>query len=312
VGAPLAMDAGAIVSLAQGVWRGGVQHREAEVRALTGADEILAAGLAATATPAERATALIAATTRRIGEVRAPAREDARALSTGDRERLLLALYGLSFGPRIDVSARCAEAGCAAVLEMELAVEDLLDPLPPARARRSMRDRPAGTTRAAYEEVPIAGPLREITIAASPGPWRVQCRLPNGGDQEEAARLVSASARAAGDRILERCIARVSDANDRAVEPGLVLPVLRAPLAEALRRLDPQADTRLRFECPACGAESTAVFDAIRFVAPELGRADGIFVEVDRLARTYHWSEAEILALPVARRRRYLALLAGS
>jgi hypothetical protein len=34
-----------------------------------------------------------------------------------------------------------------------------------------------------------------------------------------------------------------------------------------------------------------------------------MIADVHRLASTYHWSESEILALPLPRRRRYLAAL---
>jgi hypothetical protein len=37
----------------------------------------------------------------------------------------------------------------------------------------------------------------------------------------------------------------------------------------------------------------------------------GLYEEVHHLAFHYHWSEREILDMPRAKRRRYLALLAG-
>lgn len=287
------MTPGMIVTLAEGLWRDGVRHEDAEVRALTGADEVLISDLSQMATPVERATALIAATTYRVGKINAPTLEDVRALIIGDRERLLLALYRLSFGGQIEAVARCPDAGCAAALEMDLAVEELLQPTPTGSLPSN------------------SGPLREIEIANDSGRWQVQCRLPNGGDQEEVARLARSDFQAAADLILRRCIVQISDADGAMVEPEDTLPVLRLPLAEAFLRLDPQAETRLSFACPDCGAETTALFDAAHFLMAELARTDGIFVEVDRLARSYHWSEAEILALPMGRRRRYLDLLAA-
>lgn len=38
---------------------------------------------------------------------------------------------------------------------------------------------------------------------------------------------------------------------------------------------------------------------------------EALFRDVHRLAKTYHWSEAEILRLERPRRHRYLALLDG-
>jgi hypothetical protein len=39
------------------------------------------------------------------------------------------------------------------------------------------------------------------------------------------------------------------------------------------------------------------------------GRAAGLLAEVHRLARAYHWSEGDILALSVDRRLAYLLML---
>ncbi|MGF1648485.1 MAG: hypothetical protein ACFCVF_16425 [Kineosporiaceae bacterium] len=39
------------------------------------------------------------------------------------------------------------------------------------------------------------------------------------------------------------------------------------------------------------------------------GRAAGVLRDVHRIARAYHWAEAEILGLPLARRGAYLMLL---
>ena len=143
------------------------------------------------------------------------------------------------------------------------------------------------------------------------GELDVRYRLPTGADQEAAAAIARRDPAAAADAILERCILAVAVEAGRPVESlsVSVLAHIRAPLAEAFAARDPEAETAVRAACPACGAEVTALLDAESFLSAELARSDGIFGEVDRLARGYHWSEAEILALGVARRRRYLALL---
>ena len=51
------------------------------------------------------------------------------------------------------------------------------------------------------------------------------------------------------------------------------------------------------------------VLDAFSLLASGLAAADRLYAEIDAVARAYHWSEAEILALPIARRRRYLGLI---
>lgn len=123
---------------------------------------------------------------------------------------------------------------------------------------------------------------------------------------------------------------RLSCADQHAVEQGRVASrqalVARCvvegavPTEEgALERIDailgerdPQADISFALECPACAHRWEGVFDACGVVWSELSReATQLMMDVDALARVYHWSEAEILALPERRRRKYLELVSG-
>ncbi|HEX9647438.1 MAG TPA: hypothetical protein VGB88_08060 [Alphaproteobacteria bacterium] len=279
------------VTLRHGLGRARTRHREAVVRALTGADEARLAELGPGASPAARATALIAATTAAIGKVAPVTEDDARGLTAGDRERLILSVYERTFAKPLEAVARCPAEGCGETLEFAFGVDEVLAE-PPARA-------PGDDARTL--EVPVEGTV-----------LKVRFRLARGADQEAAARIAGRDPARAADVVLEGCVLGVEDGAGRAVTPVSVLADLRAPLAEAMARLDPEAETAVRAPCPACGADIVALIDAQSFVDNELSRPGGIFGEVDRLARTYHWAEADILALSVARRRRYLALAAGT
>lgn len=84
-------------------------------------------------------------------------------------------------------------------------------------------------------------------------------------------------------------------------------------LAQAFDTLDPAAEVTLALECAACHRSFAAAIDIAGFVADGLDRVvEGLFRDVDVLARAYGWSEAEILALPAARRRRYVALASAA
>ncbi len=81
--------------------------------------------------------------------------------------------------------------------------------------------------------------------------------------------------------------------------------------AEAVQALE-QALSGLNLElgtqCTACGFEFVSPFDVQCFVMAErTGSAQRLLDEVHLMARTYHWSEADILALPRDRRLAYLA-----
>ncbi len=83
-------------------------------------------------------------------------------------------------------------------------------------------------------------------------------------------------------------------------------------IAEAERILadaDPLASVALSGQCCVCGGEvRTAVDLASRWLAAERRTAAGLLEDIHELARHYHWSERDILALSDSRRRQYIAL----
>jgi hypothetical protein len=71
----------------------------------------------------------------------------------------------------------------------------------------------------------------------------------------------------------------------------------------------PSLSQDLLARCPECGAEVTVAFNARSFCLREL--RDGaafLYEEVALLAGRFHWSEADILAMPRTRRQRYIEL----
>src|SRR3954466_1377526 len=106
-----------IVPLIAGVWHGGQRQSRAVLRPLNGADEALLLEAGNAALPAHRITALLAATTMSVGDIAPVSHNVARRLTIGDRERLLLALHAISFGPQVDVVVPCACEQCAERVE---------------------------------------------------------------------------------------------------------------------------------------------------------------------------------------------------
>jgi hypothetical protein len=274
----------ATILLPVGFWLEGVHHREAELSPLSGEDEAFLLEVAGTLTPARRTTALLARCLTRLGPFSpvspvspVPAAAVA-ALSLGDREALLLHLRRLTLGERLECVLRCSGLGCGEPMELDLAVSDLLVPL-------------ATPAEAWYEEV----------FQAGAAPFRVRFRLPTGEDQELAADLVREDTSSAASLLLARC-----------VEGGPELPpAVAAAVAERMALLDPQAEIVLRLACPACGHETSTLFDAAAWLYQEIaGRAAELYREVHLLAFHYHWHEADILAMTGRKRRLYLGFLA--
>jgi hypothetical protein len=258
-----------------GLWLDGVRHHEAEIVPLCGADEEQLGDPTRWASPAARASALIAATVARIGSLVPASLDDVRELCVLDRDALLIALRQAVFGDHIQATLTCPRYECGRPVDLDFNLSDL--PLP-ARDGES--------------------PFFSLTI----GGRTLLCRLPNGGDQEAVAELAGTDPQRAECSLLERCA-------------GLPEPPLTHDEASALReelsRRDPQLENELDAACPECGHAFTVYFDIQDYLLQELAQGRGrLYEQVHTLAWYYHWSEAEILALPSQRRRTYLRLLA--
>lgn len=265
----------ASVELEQGVAGSRARGRRAELRAVTGDDELALAEFEASGARvhcmAARSTELLLRTVASLDDRPGAGRDDIRSLSIGDRERLLLALFALSFGPTPELSAVCGR--CSERLELPVDVTDLIVP-------------------------PSSGACLEH--AEDVGGTQVRFRLPTGKDQEAVADLALADPEAAALLLLQRCLIDASG-----VDAGL----LRKWMADRLVALDPQAETIVEADCPACGAPARVLVDAGPLLFAQVASMRRLMAEVDRIARVYHWSESAILALPAARRRQYLELI---
>ncbi|SEK59377.1 hypothetical protein SAMN04515665_103128 [Blastococcus sp. DSM 46786] len=110
----------------------------------------------------------------------------------------------------------------------------------------------------------------------------------------------------AGEAALSSLLAAAADID--ADEAGARLHGAgRDQLLGALDTLASGLGLELGTRCTDCDAAITAAFDIPLFVDAELAsRGARLLDEVHLLARTYHWSESEILALPYGRRQEYL------
>jgi hypothetical protein len=201
------------------------------------------------------------------------------AMPLGRRDARLLELRERLFGAAIDAVATCPQ--CAATVEATFRCDDLR--LPDADAAAS-------------------------TLEHAAHGIRVQFRLP---DSRDLLALESCGdAGAARALLLERCVLAAQHGGE-SLEPRGLPHELQAQIAQAMAQADPQADLQLALRCPDCGHEWQPLFDVARFLWQELHAwALHMLREVDTLAQTYHWAEADILALSPRRRQAYLELCA--
>ncbi|TAH37123.1 MAG: phage baseplate protein [Planctomycetota bacterium] len=198
--------------------------------------------------------------------------EELAGLSIGRRDARLLALRRATFGEVLRGFVSCPV--CAEALELELRTSELLlqDP-----------------------EVDAGG---DFTMTVDGRDLRF--RLPDSRDLAAAA--VCAGAEEASARIADRCFLATTTGDP---PPA----ALTAALATAMAAADPQADLSLALRCAACAHEWSDALDVQGFFWSEIDAAAvRLLDDVDRLARVYGWSEAEILAMSPRRRRRYLEL----
>ena len=190
-------------------------------------------------------------------------------LAVGTRDRLLMRLRARLLGDALTARQRCV--GCGEDFEIEFTADQI--GLAPSPQDERLPEAPAGSLRYRRRDFEVRAVCVEDMIAAE------------GAEGVEAARALLA----------ERTAPEAPAA-------------ARRRLAETLEALDPAADTVLEAACPDCGAEQELRLDPAAFVWEELAaRAPRILRDVAELARIYHWSEREILAMPASRRAFYLA-----
>ena len=192
-----------------------------------------------------------------------------RELPVGVRLHAMVLLWLMS-GRSADVGIRCSDESCGADFEITAPLVVLLET---ARAH---------------------DPGRPVEVAV--GESSLRLRLPTGGDLERWAACAPSRAEIIAELLEDGTVI------DTAADPT-ELDLIEAALSAA----DPLVDLELDGECPDCGRPFRVPFDleaeALRVLE---GEQRAVLDSVDRIARVYHWSEAEILALPRWRRRAYL------
>lgn len=275
----LFMEAGRDVVLPHGLYdEDGACHRDAVIRPLTGSAEAALSRLGA-----HRASALLAACLERVGGYDDVSPAMAAALTRGDRATVLLHVRAAMFGERIALVVPCPSPVCGALADMELHVSDIVPPR--------------------------ASPAPE-TIEAETLDGLVLLREPTGADDEVVA-ASSGDRRARSDLLWSRLVVDFAGRGAlTAAEWAALAAPTRHAVALALAEQSSAPDLVFLGRCPSCEALLEVTLDPFTLLAEELRLgADRLVAEIHCLAWHYHWSEADILALPRARRWRYIELV---
>jgi len=278
-----------------GVWdASGGLHREVELRPLTGYEEELLADKRAVA--AAQVTAVLSRCVRRIGPLQPVDEAQARDLSVGDRQYLLLKLRALTFGDKVDLSARCPWGDCGEAVDVDFLISDV--PIKEGRMQARSRE---------IELAPAVAADSGFDRAALP----VHFRLPTGADQEAVSPLLARNEAAAATLLLSRCIERIGDAAATLESVQRLSAAARLEIERAMEAAAPGIELTVEAKCPQCGRAFAVPFDVQDLLLGEArGSHELLMREIHYLAYHYHWSESDILGLPRERRRRYIEILA--
>jgi hypothetical protein len=191
-------------------------------------------------------------------------------LSIVQRDRLLLQLRQISFGPTLAGHAACSL--CGAAMEFSLAVADALAGLEQA-------DAPATLEESADD------PRMRLSTTAD---------------------LLAAVQEPTPELAERRLLARCTDIDDLTSGDIAGLPAVRA----RFDRLHALAELHCNLVCPQCAHEATWCLDVAHFVWLETQRAaQRLLADIHALALHYGWSERAIARMHPHRRDFYLEML---
>jgi hypothetical protein len=254
---------------------GDARRRAAVVRPLRGRDEQWLYDLPLDTPHARLVTDLLVRCVVRLGATPAD-RATLRALSVGDRDFLMLAVYRATFGDSMRMVLRCTDPECGAPMDADLPLDAL----------------------------PVVGEPAEPSyrLAVEPG-HEVLFRLPCGSDLEDASAGTTA--------LLGRCVLAVDGVHGpEAAHAVLDSPALRAAVEAELERVSPRVETEIEAACPECGRTFDVDFDpTAALVGEAFRRRAELDHDVHLLSLYYHWPLGEILGLARDRRKAHLATL---
>lgn len=196
-------------------------------------------------------------------------------LGVGKRIECLLVLASLEGAGEMSIPLRCPAPSCGQPIEIDLTLEELL------------------------AVGPEAG---DDAVSVQLGEECLAVRRPTGADQLAWLQRPLQDAHVGVQTIIRTLVVE---------GPEMEFTQAWIDAVEAtLERDDPLVQFNLSVACPYCQALAPHTIDLTAFAVQTLRSAQSRLIEeVHRLAARYHWTEAQILAIPSWRRARYLALV---
>lgn len=245
-----------------------VSQAEVSVRAPTGVEDLLLLEMPGAST--EVALTLVT----RLVDVLARGPDAWDALPVPDLEALLLLLRQTVLGDRIRAETVCITPTCGARIDVDFSINAYLAHHMPRTPRNVALD---GLGHDSPDWYRLLG-------------TQARFRLPVVADRLAVAHSANP----------------VRDLARRCIQPADLSATLRRRAVRAMAALAPSLSRELDGRCPECGTPLVFYLDVQEFTLRELrDQARLLWDDVHLIARTYHWPEGDILALPRARRMHY-------
>ena len=193
-------------------------------------------------------------------------------MTAPDRDQLLAAIYGYTYGQRILGTIACK--ACRQPYDLEFQLLDLMNNLQADVDETLVQPKGNGTYRLADGR---------------------HFRLPTAEDELAVWHLPEAEAERA---LLQRCVLE----GDPEADPALI--------QSAMQTVGPVLDLDLNATCPECGEQQAFHFDIQSYLLSALQSEQAkLTQEIHRIATVYDWSLHEILGLTRRQRQAYVDLI---
>lgn len=284
------------VVLPGGVFLDGNCYQEVKLHPPAGKEMELLANASTSCSLASAVTTLLTHCTDRIGPLTDITTGVVRSLPAGDRDYLILKLRQMTFGNKVEATLVCPNPDCGEKVDINFQLSNI--PI-----KQGKISSPVFTVK-----LPKQAAFKDNKGNKH---YRVEFRLPNGGDQEALALSVEKNEPEAVNKLLARCIrkiGKITEINQSMVEK-LTLPA-REKIENAIEELAPQVEQDMETTCRECNNVFSFPFNMSKFFLDEMKiNLDQLYWEVHFLAFYYKWSEGEILSMTNKKRRKYLELL---
>ena len=202
-------------------------------------------------------------------------------LSMGQRDKLLIRLREMTFGPVFLGLTTCP--GCNVRLEMSFLGSEIAPP----------------------ENILDNDPKEDLKLDESG--YEIEFRIPNSLDVRSIYGVKDLSE--AKRILLDLCIRSACYGSVEIPTSQIPVEVLDS-VVDGMGEADPEGDIQISLSCGSCGHKWQMTFDILHFFWAEINASAHLIAhDVHRLARAYGWSEFEILNLSHRRRKIYLDMV---